>query len=89
MSDKPVAGLVAAVAIAPVAALCCLGPAVLGSAVAWVSGWFSGLGPVTTTALAIVVAVPVIVLLRRSKARRGRANGGDGEPTVGMGRHSE
>ncbi len=89
MSDKPVAGLVAAVAIAPVVALCCLGPAFLGSAVAWVSGWFSGLDPVTTTALAIVAAVLVIALLRRSKARRGRANGGASEPTVGMGRHSE
>ncbi len=89
MSDKPVAGLVAAVAIAPVAALCCLGPAVLGSAVAWVSGWFSGLGPVTTTALAIVAAVLVIALLRRSKARRGSANGGAGEPTVGVDRHSQ
>ncbi len=89
MSDKPVAGLVAAVAIAPVVALCCLGPAFLGSAVAWVSGWFGGLGPVTATALAIVAAVPVIALLRRSKARRGSANGGAGEPTVGVDRHSQ
>ena len=89
MSDKPVAGLVAAVAIVPVAAVCCLGPAFLSSAVAWVSGWFGGLGPVTATGLAIVVGIMAIALLRRRKARRGNAEGGASELAVGLGRHSE
>ncbi len=89
MSDKPVAGLVAAVAIVPVAALCCLGPAFLGSAVAWVSGWFSGLGPVTATGLAIVSGILAIALMRWRKARRGNAAGDASELAVRLGRHSE
>ena len=89
MRDKPVAGLVAAVAIVPVAALCCLGPAFLGGAVAWVSGWFSGLGPVAATGLAIVIAIMAIAILQRRPSRRGNADGEARELTVGLGRHSE
>ena len=42
MDDKPVAMLVAAAVVAPICALCILGPTILGSVVAWVSAWFGG-----------------------------------------------
>ena len=41
MDDKPVAMLVAAAVVAPICAFI-LGPAILGSVVAWVSAWFGG-----------------------------------------------
>ncbi len=48
MSEKLLAGLVAAVVIAPLCALCVLGPLFLGSAIALVTGWFNGLNPFVT-----------------------------------------
>ncbi|NKC23606.1 hypothetical protein HED50_24405 [Ochrobactrum oryzae] len=44
LDDKPTAGIVTAIIIAPLVALCCLGPVVIGSAVGGVLGWFSGQG---------------------------------------------
>lgn len=52
MSDKPIAGVVAVVAVAPLCAICILGPAVLGSAVTSVAGWLGGLDLVVATATA-------------------------------------
>lgn len=69
MSDKPVAVLVTALAIAPICAVCVLGPAAFGSAVAWLSGWFGGLDLATTTGLAIVVALLIALLIRRKKTK--------------------
>ena len=67
MSDKPVAMLVTAAIVAPICALCVLGPAFLFS---WVAGLFGGLGPVTATGLAIVAAILVYGLAKRRKERR-------------------
>lgn len=38
MDDKPTAGLVTAIIIAPLVALCCLGPVFIGSAVGGILG---------------------------------------------------
>jgi hypothetical protein len=69
MSDKPIAILVTAAAIAPLCAICVLGPAFLGGAVAWVSGWVGGLGPAITTGLVLAVGVAVFRAVRRERQR--------------------
>ncbi len=71
MSDKPVAGLVTAAAIAPLLAVCCLGPTVVAAAFAWVAGWFSGANAVTATGLAILAAIAAYGFVRRRKAEVG------------------
>jgi hypothetical protein len=77
MSDKLIAGLVTAAAIAPICAVCVLGPAAVGSSLAWVSGWFMGLDPVATTGLGIIAAIVVHGFFRR---RRGRLATGSSVP---------
>ena len=74
MGGKLVAGLVTAVVIAPVCAVCILGPAFLGSAFGWALGWFSGLGPIATLATAVVagLAVTGLVRWRGSKGATGK-----------------
>ena len=67
MSDKLVAGLVTAAAVGPICAVCILGPTFVFS---WVSGIFSGLGPVVATGLAIIAVILTYGLLRRRRARR-------------------
>lgn len=70
MSDKSVAFLVTALAVAPVCALCILGPAVVLSGLA---GWIGGLGPVGAAGVAIAVAAIVLGFVRwRNRARPGR-----------------
>lgn len=73
MGDKPIAMLVAAAVAAPVCLVCIFGPAVLGSAVAWISGWSIGLGPVLATGLAVAAAGLIYrrTLRRKSAAREG------------------
>ena len=56
MSDKPVAMLVTAAVVAPICALCVVGPAFLFS---WLGGLVGGLDPVVATGLAIVGAILV------------------------------
>ncbi len=68
MSDKPVAMLVTAAIVAPICALCVLGPAFLS---AWIAGLFGGLGPVAATALAIIGAVLAFGFFRRRQRRSG------------------
>ena len=69
MSDKPLAILVTALAIAPVCAVCILGPVAVGGALAGWFGWVSGIGPVPATALAIIGAIVAYGLLRRRQSR--------------------
>ncbi len=69
MSDKPIAGLVTAAVVAPICVLCVLGPALLGSALAWLTGWFSGFSAVATTTLAIAAAILAYGYFQRRKAR--------------------
>ena len=69
MSDKPVAGIVTAAVAVPVVALCCLGPAVLGSIAGGVLGWFGGLGPVAAIALVFGAALALYGVARRIGTR--------------------
>ena len=68
MSEKGIGILVAAAFIVPLCAVCILGPVVLGSAVAWAAGWFSGFGAVVATGLAVIVGLAVYGLARRNSA---------------------
>ncbi len=69
MSDKPIAMLVTAAAIAPICALCVLGPAVLGSLLAGAFAWLGDAGPVLTIGLTIVAGLLVYRTIRKRKVR--------------------
>ncbi len=69
MHDKIVAGAVTAVVIAPMCAVCILGPAVVGSVLGGISGWIGGLSPVLTTGLAIATGILVVQIVRRRRTR--------------------
>ena len=82
MSEKFVAGIVTAAAIAPICAVCILGPAVIGSLFAGAFGWLGDFGPLGTIALMIAAAAGVLVT-RHFYRRRMRAlpgHGGSSEP---------
>lgn len=69
VSDKLVAGVVTGAAITPICAVCVLGPTAVGSSLAWITGWFGGFSPVTTTGLAIIAAILVYGFAKRRRAR--------------------
>ena len=75
MDDKPIAMLVTAAVVAPICALCILGPAILGSAVAGVFAWFGGFDPVAAMGVAIIFAILAYGFLRRRRDRHGVADG--------------
>ena len=75
MDDKPIAMLVTAAVVAPICALCVLGPAVLVSAVALVFAWFSGFDPLAATGLAVIFSILVYGYFRRRRYRRGAVEG--------------
>jgi len=56
MDEKPAAGLITAIIIAPLVALCCLGPVFIASAAAGVAGWLSGRSLVLAAVLALLAA---------------------------------
>jgi uncharacterized protein YcfJ len=75
MDEKPIAGIVTAIIIAPLVALCCLGPLVIGSALGGVVGWFSGQG-LGLTAVLVFSAGAVgyaVTRWRRASSREGNA----------------
>ena len=77
MAEKLLAGVVAAVAVVPICAVCILGPAVIGSMFAALFAWSGGLGPVLATTLAIGVGIVTLGVFRRRSVRAGqRAPGG-------------
>ncbi len=75
MGDKPIAMLVAAAVVAPICALCILGPVVLGSAVAGVFAWFGGFDPVAALGLAVIGAILAYGFFRRRRDPRGVSDG--------------
>lgn len=75
MDDKPIAMLVTAAVVAPICALCILGPVVLGSALAGVFSWFGGFDPVAALGLAVIGAILAYGFFRRRRDRRGVADG--------------
>lgn len=76
MRDKPVAMLVAGVIVAPICSLCLSGPALFAWAAAWVSGWVGSLGAVAATGSAMIAAIVVYGLVRRSEVVLLRRLGG-------------
>ena len=85
MNDKPVAGLVTFAMVAPVVALCCLGPVVLGSVLGGVVSWFAGLGPAEVAAGALAMGLAAYGSLRWQRARFPQADAQTHAP--GQGRH--
>ena len=86
MSDKPLAGLVTAIAIAPLCLVCVLGPTALAAAGGWLLAWLGGFGmPLIAAALAVADWLGWRALRRRSAAReapeRVRAERRCGEPS--------
>ncbi len=69
MSDKPIAMLVTAVGIAPICALCVLGPAVLGSLLAGTYAWLGGTGWVLTMGRMIAAGLFAHGTIRRRKGQ--------------------
>jgi len=69
MSEKLVAGIVTAVAITPICAVCILGPAAIGSLFAGAFGWFGGFSPLATLALMIAAGALVYRHFLRRRAR--------------------
>ena len=70
MSEKLVAGLVTAAVVAPLCAVCILGPAVLASIFAGITGWLGGFDPVVTTGLVLAAGIAVYGIVRRRRAQR-------------------
>ena len=70
MSEKLVAGLVTAAVVAPLCAVCILGPALLASMFAGGLGWLGGFDPVVTVGLVLAAGIAVYGIARRRRARR-------------------
>lgn len=70
MNEKLLAGLVAAVAIAPLCAVCILGPAVIVSLFTGIAAWFSGFDAVVTAGLALVAGIAVLAIVRKRRSLR-------------------
>lgn len=70
MSDKLVAGIVTAAGIAPICAVCIVGPAAIGSMMAGVFGWLGGSGLLLTVAFMAAAGL----LTYRTLCRRYRQN---------------
>ncbi len=83
MGEKLVAGIVTAAAIAPICAVCILGPAAIGALFAGAFGWLGDFGPLGTLALMIAAGAGVLVyrdfLRRRIRARPGHGESSDAE----------
>lgn len=65
MNEKLMAGIVTAAGIAPLCAVCVLGPAVIGSAFAGAFAWLGGFGPLLTVAVMVAAGLLVYRTLRR------------------------
>ena len=72
MSDKLMAGLVTALLVAPICAVCILGPAVLGAGIGWILGWLGDLGVVEAASAAVLAGVLSHWLWRRWRRTRDR-----------------
>ena len=70
MGEKLTAWFVTAALIAPICAVCVLGPAVIASIFAGALGWFGDLDAVATAGLVLVTGIAVYGIIRRRGARR-------------------
>ena len=78
MGEKFVAGIVTAAAIAPICAVCILGPAAIGSLFAGAFGWLGNFGPLGTIALMIAAAAGVLLYRHFFRRRRRAPHSRDG-----------
>ena len=69
MTDKMVAGIVTGVMVAPLCALCALGPAAVGSALTGVLGWLGRTGPTVTVVLSVATGLLIYRSIRRRRRR--------------------
>ncbi len=72
MSDKPVAAFVAALAIAPICAICILGPAFIGSVLASIFGWFAGPRVIGLAIIMVALGAGLYLLVKRKQRPNGR-----------------
>lgn len=70
MREKLFAGLVAAAVIAPLCALCVLGPAVLISIFTGITAWLGGFDFVGTAVLGLVAGIAVYGIIRWRRNQR-------------------
>ena len=69
MRDKPVAALAAVLVVAPICAVCLLGPAIFGAVIGGLGGWLSGNGPLTVAVVAILGGLGALALRYRRRQR--------------------
>ena len=69
MEETWAVGIVSAVMISPICAVCILGPAAIGSLFAGAAGWLGGFGPLATVALMIATGALVTRHILRKKTR--------------------
>lgn len=69
MSEKPIAGLAAAIVIAPLCAVCVLGPAVIASIFTGVAAWLGGFGAIVTASMVLIAGTAVYGFVRKRKLR--------------------
>jgi membrane protein implicated in regulation of membrane protease activity len=70
MDDKLLAGLGTAAAIAPLCALCILGPAAIAAMFTGAAGWLGGFDAALTAGLVMVAGIAVFAMVRRRNAQR-------------------
>jgi hypothetical protein len=80
MNEKFVAGIVTAAGIGPICAVCVLGPAAVGSALAGAFGWLEGAGPLLTVAMMVGAGLLVYRTMRRKDKSIGTS--GDDQPVA-------
>ncbi len=73
MNDKALAIIFGMIVVGPICVMCILGPALLGSALAWVSAWFGGMSAVSSMGLAILAGLVVFGFTQRKRARSATA----------------
>jgi|TARA_R100000005_G_C5000267_1_gene207094 hypothetical protein len=70
MSDKPTGGLITALIVAPLLAICCLGPIVFASFAAGIFSWIGGIDPLRIMLVMALVAIGAFYLFRWRKNHR-------------------
>jgi hypothetical protein len=83
MSDKPIAGLLTAIAVAPLCLVCALGPAAFVAAGGGVLAWLGGLGvPLLVASTLAIGSWLAWRAFQRRSAPRGAAKGEPAYPLM-------
>lgn len=73
MSDKPVAGFVTTLVVAPMMILCCLGPVLYVTFAAGFFSWLGGINPMRIALIVTIVAGGGFLLVQWIKKHRAAA----------------